>query len=150
MSLDEFIQVLDRAYAALPVLVGEEMEVVAGDGLVLVDRRIHREGKDSKGSAFPDYTPAYKKKKQEAGRYTGKVDLQLTNEMWKNIGIVEKSSTNDTSTVTLGGKDQFTRDKMSGNNIKRRDWFSLSDEEVDILRKDSAERMGVKLNDLFP
>lgn len=150
MSLDEFLQVLDRAYAALPVLIGDEMETVALDGLLLVDRRVHREGKDSKGSAFPDYTPGYKKRKQDLGRYTGKVDLQLTNEMWKNIDVVQKTSTNDTATVIIGGKDQFTRDKMSGNNIKRRGWLEPSDQEVDLLKKDSAERMGLKFNELFP
>lgn len=149
MTIDDLISKFGGMVNGYNTILKEEMETIAEDGLVLVDRRITREGKNAQGSPFADYTPGYKKQKQEKGRYRGMVDLTLSGEMWKNIGITNSGPSDKGYTVTLGGKDKFTRDKMEGNNKARPGWFTLSDQEQDILRNDSAERMQGRINDLF-
>ena len=41
----------------------------------------------------------------------------------------------------VAGRDVVTQQKMDGNDNYRKDWFSLSQKEVDELGADSKERM---------
>lgn len=148
MSLDDLIGRFTNALNSLDTALTEEMQTVAEDGLAMVDRRIVREGKGTDGP-LPDYTPAYLKKKEKAGRYRGHVDLTLSGDMWKNIGVVSVTPEGDGVRATVGGMDQKTRDKMMGNNRKRPGFLSLTNEEIEILAQESRERVTSKISDLI-
>jgi hypothetical protein len=141
MNIDEVIAAFDNVLGNLGPIMADEMRTIAGDGLELVDRRITREGKKSDGSPFPDYSVGYKLEKKMAGKYRGIVDLTFTGDMWKNTGITNTQQSGDTTTVTVAGLDPFTREKMANNADLRGDFLTLSEKEIDILRKDSAERL---------
>ena len=91
---------------------------------------------------------------QPVGRFTGFVNFTFTGRMLSNIGPVESAlggsagigvtEVTDTSTgvkVIVAGRTEETRGKMEGNDNYRKDWFSLSQKEVDELGADSKERM---------
>ena len=61
--------------------------------------------------------------------------------MLNSIGIVEAGFKGDTYVVRVGGLDQETRDKMSGNAKHRPGWTRLSKEEQKVLADGLKERM---------
>lgn len=152
----------------VPVLLGAlrtEMETVATDGLAKVIQRVSETGRDQNGTPFTPYTPAYEAFKRQAvggnksakqrarratapasgdqpvGRFTGFVNFTLTGRMLSNIGLTEVIDTDKGVKVIVTGRTEETRGKMEGNDNYRKDWFSLSQKEVDELGADSKERM---------
>lgn len=133
---------LELALTALdanaPRIIQVQTEVAANDIMALVDQRLVETGTDVNGAAFVDYTQKYKDKKTALGRYTGKVDFQLTGQMLaststglKNIGVTSSSVSGSTATVVIAGRDPETRGKIEGNNKKRPGFLNPSQNEVD-------------------
>lgn len=149
MNLDELISRYDELLQGFDPLILDETTNVAQDGLVLVDRRITREGLNAKGSPLPDYSPGYKLEKKRAGKYRGIVDLTFTGQMWRETQIVSAVSQGSNAVVTIAGTTPHTRAKMEGNADLRGDFLELSDKEVEILIDDSRERLFGTINRRF-
>jgi len=157
-----------RLNELVPALLGAlrtEMETVATDGLSKVTQRVSETGRDQNGSPFRPYTPAYEAFKRQAvggnksakqrarratapataeqpvGRFTGFVNFTLSGRMLSNIGLTEVTTTDKGVRVIVTGRTEETRGKMEGNDNYRKDWFSLSEKEVNELVADSKERM---------
>ena len=160
-----------RLEALSSALLGElrtELETVAETGKAMVIQRVSETGKDASGASFEPYTRAYELKKRGAvstakkegkkkraerrakaatpeapvGRYRGFVDFTLTGRMLSNIGLVEQKDAGNRVVVRVGGRSEETKKKMEGNDKHRPGWFSLSKQEVESLKEQSAVRVG--------
>lgn len=165
MTLETLEARLDELVLALLGALRTEMETVATDGLAKVIQRVSETGRDQNGTPFTPYTPAYEAFKRQAvggnksakqrarratapasgdqpvGRFTGFVNFTLTGRMLSNIGLTEVIDTDKGVKVIVTGRTEETRGKMEGNDNYRKDWFSLSQKELDELGADSKERM---------
>lgn len=151
MNLDQIIAVYDRLLGGTleDPLILDEMTTIAEDGLVMVDRRITRQGLSANGKPLGPYSPGYLAHKKAAGKYRGIVDLTFTGEMWRNIKIVGKFQSGTMTTIRVGASDAVTQAKMENNADLRGDFMDLSAEELAILIADSQERWFGNLNRYF-
>jgi len=138
-QLEEAFRRLERD---LPAILLRQTEVAANDIIALVDQRIVETGKDVNGQSFEDYTASYKARKQKLGRYTGKVDFQLTGQMLastqtglKNINTKSKEFSGTTAIVIIGPLDEETRKKVEGNDKSRPGFLNPSKAEVERVEK---------------
>jgi hypothetical protein len=136
-SLDELVAQFDEAIVRIPELILKQTEQAALGALALVDLRITERGVSATGQPFEDYTPAYKRRKKEAGRYRNKVDFQLTGQMlastasgFERIGPTERSVNGGRAKVKFEGRDDTTRKKLAGNNKYRPGFLNPSKEEI--------------------
>ena len=165
MTLETLEARLNELVPVLQSALRTEMETVATDGLAKVIQRVSETGRDQNGTPFKPYTPAYEAFKRQAvggnksakqrarratapasgdqpvGRFTGFVNFTLTGRMLSNIGLTEVIDTDKGVKVIVTGRTEETRGKMEGNDNYRKDWFSLSEKEVNELGADSKERM---------
>jgi hypothetical protein len=165
MTLETLEARLNELVPVLQSALRTEMETVATDGLSKVIQRVSETGRDQNGTPFTPYTPAYEAFKRQAvggnksakqrarratapasgdqpvGRFTGFVNFTLTGRMLSNIGLTEVIDTDKGVKVIVTGRTEETRGKMEGNDNYRKDWFSLSEKEVNELGADSKERM---------
>ena len=168
MNIDDLSARIGTLAEQARVKIASEMETVALRGYSLMQDRVSETGKDADGRAFKPYTSAYerfkrgaigqKAKKESAkkkaerrtkqaspenpvGRYRGIVDFTLSGQMLNSIGIVEAGFKGDTYVVRVGGLDQETRDKMSGNAKHRPGWTRLSKDEQKHLADGLRENM---------
>jgi hypothetical protein len=165
MTLETLEARLNELVPVLQSALRTEMETVATDGLSKVIQRVSETGRDQNGTPFKPYTPAYEAFKRQAvggnksakqrarratapasgdqpvGRFTGFVNFTLTGRMLSNIGLTEVIDTDKGVKVIVTGRTEETRGKMEGNDNYRKDWFSLSEKEVNELGADSKERM---------
>jgi hypothetical protein len=165
MTLETLEARLNELVPVLQSALRTEMETVATDGLAKVIQRVSETGRDQNGTPFTPYTPAYEAFKRQAvggnksakqrarratapasgdqpvGRFTGFVNFTLTGRMLSNIGLTEVIDTDKGVKVIVTGRTEETRGKMEGNDNYRKDWFSLSEKEVNELGADSKERM---------
>jgi hypothetical protein len=165
MTLQDLEARLNELVPVLQSALRTEMETVATDGLSKVIQRVSETGRDQNGTPFKPYTPAYEAFKRQAvggnksakqrarratapasgdqpvGRFTGFVNFTLTGRMLSNIGLTEVIDTDKGVKVIVTGRTEETRGKMEGNDNYRKDWFSLSEKEVNELGADSKERM---------
>jgi len=155
-TIQELEAQFDEAIAKLPGLVLKVTEQSALGALALVDRRITEKGQAANGAPFEDYTPSYKKRKQKAGRYTGKVNFSLTGQMlastttgFENIGPTERSVSEGRAKVVFDGRDVTTKKKLEGNNKTRPGFLNPSAEEVKMVNKSANETMGRELAAIF-
>ena len=141
-TLEQLEAAFRRLEKDLPAILLRQTEVAANDIMALVDQRIVETGRDVNGQAFEDYTPTYKAKKEKLGRYTGKVDFQLTGQMLastqtglKNINTKSKEFSGTTAIVVIGPLDEETRGKVEGNQKKRPGFLNPSKAEVERIEK---------------
>lgn len=167
MTPSELASRLEALSAALLGELRTELETVAESGKALVIQRVSETGKDAKGAKFKPYTRPYELRKRAAtgnvkkegkkkraarrsaeasaekpvGRYRGFVDFTLTGRMLSNIGLVEQKDAGNRVVVRVGGRSEETKKKMEGNDKHRPGWFSLSKQEVESLKEQSAVRV---------
>ena len=146
MTLDELIAKLNAASDAVPGLILKHTEGAALGALALVDLRITEQGTNANGAAFQDYTPSYKKAKTKAGRYRGKVDFSLSGQMlastttgFERIAPTERTISGGRAKVKFDGRDQLTRDKLSGNNKTRPGFMNPSKSEIEMVTVSANE-----------
>lgn len=147
-TLEDLELALSALVDELPRIIQVQTEVAANDIMALVDQRLVETGTDANGAAFVDYTERYKKKKTQLGRYTGKVDFQLTGQMLastatglKNIGVTESTVSGSTARVVIEGRDTETRGKIEGNNKKRPGFLNPSQKEVERVSDIRSQRI---------
>ena len=167
MNLDALRLRTTELATAIRSEIRREVERTAQDGLTMVTQRVSETGKDAQGSSFPSYTKPYElykrgavgtakkegKKKRAArgtavasgenpvGRFTGFRNFTLSGQMLSSIGITEVQESRKI-VVRVGGRDEFTRDKMEGNENVTPGWFRLSQSEIKRLGAQSEKRMG--------
>jgi hypothetical protein len=145
-SIQQAIDDMDKIIDALPDLILKHTEQGALGALALTDLRITETGIDSKGSKFKDYTPAYKKRKIKIGRYRDIVDFQSSGQMlastttgFENIQPTERTINGGNARITFDGRDQLTRNKLSGNNRTRPGFLNPSATEMKSVNKAANE-----------
>lgn len=142
IDLKDYIVQVEAVASRLEV---ETPDLIFGFGQDLVDsiiNRIQNDGVGPDGSPFKSYSPAYLRFKSNpqnykagkdlglgSSRYTGKVDYTLTGEMFRNIGLVEESRTDETIKLSWGGRNDTTRKKLRSLSDRDGDVFSFSNEE---------------------
>jgi hypothetical protein len=129
----EYIDGLKQARAALVPFIEEMALVIPEEGLRDIVHRHTEEGKSATGQTHKQYTVAYLKKKQKAGKYKGFVDLQYSTRMWAGTGVVGKETSEDGFLVTIAGKNVETQTKLDANSERYGDLLELSTEEIDNL-----------------
>lgn len=154
-DLDILVDQLREATAKVPGLILRITEESALGALALVDNRITETGIDAKGSAFEDYTPSYKKAKTKAGRYTGKVNFNLSGQMlastttgFENIAPTERSITGGNARITFDGRDELTRKKLAGNDKNRPGFLNPSQDEIRMVEKSANDTMSEELGNI--
>ena len=154
-NLDELVDQFDEAISVVPKLIAKHTEIGATNALALVDLRLVQKGTGANGAPFKDYTPAWKKKKTEAGRYRGHVDFQFSGQMLASIttaferGDVQRTIGKDRTTIAFVPRDEFTRKKVEGNNRRRPGFLNPSKEEMITVTEVANEGMGRDLLAIF-
>lgn len=155
-SLDDLVQVFDELIGQIPQIVLDGTEVGALDALALVDERNTQTGIDANGTAYVDYTPSYKKRKEKLGWYRGHVDFVLTGQMMastttglENIVATEKTIAGTTAKVVFDGRDENTRKKIEGNNRKRPGFLTPSKSEVETASETATEYVEERIAEFF-
>ncbi len=148
MNLEELEASFRRLIRALPDIVLNQTEVAANDIMGLVDQRLVETGTNASGTSFEDYTPDYKARKVKLGRYTGKVDFQLTGQMLastatglKNITTKSATSSGAVAVVVIGPRDEETRRKVEGNDKHRPGFLNPSKDEVKRIENIRTKRI---------
>jgi hypothetical protein len=90
-----------------------------------------------------DFVRARFKKKLEVptgpkGRYKGYVDYDLTGDLWRNIGLVEKKTTDSGSRLAIGPRTEVNEKKIEGN--KRGTPLRASTQEKSQVRESFKKR----------
>lgn len=168
MNLDALIARAPALAKALQDKFRQEMETIAQSGRVLVTQRLVETGKDINGQLFEPYTEEYERRKRGAvgvakkesarkraerrtkeaspenpvGRFRGFVDFTLTGQMLNKFEPVEVLADGQRVTVRVAGRDEFTQDKLDGNDQHRPGFTRISAEEVEKIAGQSAVRMG--------
>lgn len=129
MNINEFISNLRATTDALIQSIEQTTLIASNDAIALLQQRVQETGIDANGNAFEDYTPAYKKSKTKKGKYSGHVDLTVSGEMWRSIGITEERGENGIYTAVIGGRDENTKDLIKYNS-DHRNFMILSESEI--------------------
>ena len=122
----------------------ERIKQAAADQLVNITERVQQQGHDARDKPFPDYSPAYLRKRRKEG-LTDFVNLTFTGDMLKNLNVLETTPRK----FVIG----FTSDRehKKAQNVTRLKgkWLGMTDEEEKNLaqdfRKDFA-RCNLKIN----
>lgn len=128
----------------IPVIVSDILLSLGNDAKALIQQRVQENGKDSKGGSTPKYSPGYEKYRQRRGRQVGFMDLTLSGEMWRSIGVTEKKQDGKNSIITVAGRDQLTQTKIDAHSEKRFVVLELSTDEEGILSEVFNKEMGTK------
>lgn len=107
----------------LPTYYFQDKELNAGGRSLIVSAKKSGEGID------------YKSWREANGLQTTFIDLSYTNRMWQDIGIIATFKTGDSYTVTVGGKDQETKDKLDWNTQRFGDFLALDAKEEEIIKE---------------
>lgn len=164
----------DLLIEAWPTVMQKESETLSLEGKALLQRRIQQTGMDATGTPLRPYTKEYERFKRGAsgrkpktrkgraaraakpataskpvGKFSGHVDLTLTGQMWRNIGIVEERRSGGFYETVLGGRTDLTKKKMKGNAKRRPRWERLSARETEILGGISKDRVTKVISEFF-
>lgn len=85
---------------------------------------------------------SYREFRQLAGRQVNHYDGTFTGNMWKDTGVIaETNESGSKIRITIGGKNQGAKNKLSWNSIKRGDILAISKEELAILQEGFTEKI---------
>lgn len=99
-------------------------------------KRIREEGKNAEEISFPAYSEAYRKKKEAAGKYTGKTNLSYTNRMLNNLQITETGRDQLGYFADISAKNEDDKAKLEFNEERYHNILGLSAKEQNLLAKD--------------
>lgn len=122
----------------------DEMKAVALDNLEEIKTRTVSRGLDVKGSAFAQYSPKYKRFKAEKTKSNaGRVNLVLSGRMMQSlqIAVVQRGTKIVAKIFPSSNKEAL---KVSGN-MRYREFFAISDEQVKAFRDRIANFIGRRL-----
>ncbi len=133
-DLDAFISAMRNTATDL----GDEFGNIVLEGAInaksSVQNRIQEQGKGSDEVPFRDYAESTKRIRQSKGRQTIFVDLTDTGRMWANIGVINLETNEDSAVALIGGKNEFTRQKLRENTERFGPVMDLTiSEEQDVV-----------------
>jgi len=113
-GLDIFIGKLEVLIAELPASTLDNVEIAAMDAQALLQQRLQEQGVDVQGTPWRPYSEEYRKQKEKAGKYSGKVDFTLQDRMLNNIGLVVKEYRGKQALVVIKPRSKENQDKLTG------------------------------------
>ena len=137
-TLNQFTSNLNALIKDLPVVMSDILLTMGLDGKALIQQRVQEKGLNADGGKTPDYSSMYKARRKKKGLQTNYMDLTFTGGMWRSIGHVGTKQGKET-TVSIGGRDEFTQNKIDWNSEKQFEVLKLSKEEERILDEIFAE-----------
>lgn len=148
-SAEQYIERLHEFQAKLTATLPEFVAQRAMDATALIVHRIQEQGNNSNDAQLGNYISGpYKKKREKKGRQTAYVDLTMTRGgagMFGSTGIVAQSFDGNVVKVSVGGKDEFTDNKLEWNSDRYGDVLEVSKKEEGLL----FESFEVFLSDLI-
>lgn len=123
--------------------MGDILVATANEAQMMIKERIQERGIDANGARYKDYTEAYKKRKQKAGKYRGFTDFSFTTRMWQNVQLVSSTSEagEDVGRATISAKSEENRVKLQANTERFGGILELSEGEIDTLRQSYKDRI---------
>lgn len=133
LNIDQFNNGINAMLRDIADNVPNIVQVIAVDAKALVRNRIQEKGLNAEEQELAGYSPAYKKRKQKAGKDVGFTNLTFSGDMFRKIDIVEAGQRGSEYVVTIGGKDKLSEDKVEWNSERYGDIMDVSDEEEKLL-----------------
>lgn len=133
LNIDQFNSSIGNMLSDIANGIPNIVQTIALDAKALIRNRIQEKGLNAEEQALDGYTPAYKKKKEKAGKYRGFTDTTFTGDMWRKTEITSAEQRGDQYVVTVGGKDQFSENKLEWNSEHYGDLLEVSSKEEDAL-----------------
>lgn len=172
MSLDEAIEMLDKAEKAIEEGMKKISEEIAMDAVALIVNRIQQHGlpgrkysdtalplffytrnADKKGAlkklAKAKGGVSYKDWRSMNGLQTDHVDLTFTGRMWQNVGIVGTVRNGDSFITICGGFDKEVKDKLRWNAQRFGDFFMVTNEEKEQLKEIFKNRVSILIKSII-
>lgn len=140
MTPEERIASWDSLISNLKLEMGNALVATAEDAIGMIKERIQEFGVNAEGKGYQAYTPAYKKKKQIAGKYKGFTDFSFTNRMWTSVSIINSVFGVEESKVTISAKGS-NRDILGYNVDRFGQILDLSKIELGTLDEGYKERV---------
>jgi hypothetical protein len=138
MTPDEFKARLDKAIGVIHKKLPDLIDENALNQKALFRARVTQEGLnvDTSGTevAFPDYSAGYKKKKAKVQGESTPNRLLLSGDMLRKLNISKRELQEGKYTVTLGGTDAFSQQKLNYNGEHYGDILKPSNKEVEIMQ----------------
>jgi len=148
MNQDEYIERLKAFKAAIVAEMPAFIAKAAMDLKALIQNRTQEQGEIGEEDVVQIYfSEQYKRKREKRGRQTEYVDLTFTRGgagMFGSIGIVLEESKPGEARVVVGGKDEFTQQKIDWNSERYGDILGPNQKEKDFIY-DSFENFLDKL-----
>ena len=139
MELEEHIERMKQFGKLLEVRMPDFVATAAMDLKAMIQHRTQEAGKIGDEEIVQIYmNEAYKRKRRERGRQTEYVDLTFTRGgagMFGSTGIVLEESKPGEARVVVGGKDEFTQQKLDWNSDRYGDILAPAKEEIDFIEK---------------
>ena len=114
---------------------------VAFDQIALVKLRIQSTGEAASGQKFPDYTAAYKSRRENEGYQVKFVDLTKTGKLMASISATVEKSDVFSATILIQADDELSQKILRGFFPKRGNVLEPSKEELEIIRAANRQRI---------
>jgi hypothetical protein len=147
MPIGQITLSLKSSLSRLQANRASEAVRIAGDGMALSIRRVQQTGKDSDGQSFPDYskkqvpkyffygrsrsagaetrvrnaklpTLSYADFREANNLQTKHKDFTFTGQMFRNTGVSIQSNTGSVTTVSIGGRSDYSQ-KLLGYHAEK-------------------------------
>lgn len=145
MNLEEYIVRWNNFREDVARELPKFLATQAGDLFALIRLRIVDTGLDAgnvpmvysgDGEIDGAYSKAYARKRQRAGRQIDHVDLEFTRGgagMWGSTGIVEQKADDNEVTISIGGRDEFSQNKIDWNSERYGDIMRPTNKEEETV-----------------
>lgn len=133
--MNQFDQNLEALINDLPIVISDNIFILAQDAKALIQQRVQEKGLNALGGKTPDYSPSYKKQREKKGRQVGFMDLTMTGDMWQSTGVTDRKQEGEKFTATLAGRDEFAQLKIDVNSKKHFEVLKLSTDEEKVLEQ---------------
>lgn len=133
MKIEEYIERVKKFKALLMARLPQFVAEQAMSTKSLLQLRVQERGEIGVNETVNAYTSEpYKKKREKRGRQTAFVDLTFTRGgagMFGSTGLVLEEEANGIVKVSVGGRDEFTQNKLDWNSERYGDVLAPSKEE---------------------
>ena len=149
MTLEEAIKGISVLVEQFRDAFQEETVIIANTATKNIQERIVETGIGGDGNKLKPYSTNYAKLRQAMGRPTIHRTLSFTNDMWNSVGLTVVDVKDTSVSVTVTGRDQFTRDKLKWNEKQSGKVLQPTKEEIKLLREQFQEAMEERITNLM-
>jgi len=141
MTPEQASEALDNLAKLIAENIPEITQTIALTAKQKIQDRIQERGLSDELVSFPGYSPSYKKYKanKKGERTVAFRNLTLeggTTGMWGQTDIISTGITSRGYEVVVGGRDEFTKNKIDWNAEQIGDFLKVSDQEDAELASD--------------